>query len=418
MNTEVFRKHIQELINRHTFSEDFIFPDYPRLSLKNLLPQIAAIFGVGSLNCSTLPNDCLAEIQGIKRVILVVLDGLGYNRLLFHLDNHNSTFAELAEKGVLKPITTVFPSTTSTALTSLFSGLSPAQHQIIGYLMFSKKYALVHNTLDMKPVYGYSGKVELAQDYAKNIKPLIPTLEQNGIKTTLITKAQIIRSGLSHVTHKDIAPIPYLLSSDMWTHTIETMNNQSPCLSIVYYSGVDNLGHKYGAYSKEITFELTSIEHSLYDFIKSLSREVKDETLLIVTGDHGIAEIKQSYYLKDTPELMQHLFLPPVGDGRATYLFCKNGQREAFARSFEKQIEGFKLYSTDELIQRGLFGEPIDKDGLKERLGDFTALSNSDMLLEYPYFEEDREHPQLGAHGGMTAEEIVVPLLSTKLSNL
>jgi hypothetical protein len=270
----------------------------------------------------------------------------------------------------------------------------------------------------MKPVYGYSGRVELAQDYARSIKPLIPVLEQNGIKTTMITKAQIIRSGLSHVTHKDITPVPYLLSSDMWTHTIEAMNNQSPSLSIVYYSGVDNLGHKYGAYSKEITFELTSIEHSLNDFIKSLSREVKDETLLIITGDHGIAEIKQSYYLRDTPELMQHLLLPPVGDGRATYLFCKNDQSEAFAQSFEKQIQGFKLYSTDKLIQRGLFGEPIDKEALKEKLGDFTALSVSDKLLEYPYFEEDREHPQRGAHGGMTAEEMVVPLLSIKLSNL
>jgi predicted AlkP superfamily pyrophosphatase or phosphodiesterase len=284
--------------------------------------------------------------------------------------------------------------------------------------MFSKKYALVHNTLAMKPVYGYSDRVELAQDYARSIKPLIPTLEQNGIKTTLITKAQIIRSGLSHVTHKDIEPIPYLLGWDMWTHAIEAINNQNPCLSIVYYSGVDNLGHKYGAYSKEITFELSSIEHSLRNFIESLSREVKDETLLIVTGDHGIAEIKQSYYLQDYPELMQHLLLPPVGDGRATYLFCKNDRREAFAQSFEKQIEGFKLYPTDELIERGLFGEPIDKEGLKERIGDFTALSKSDTLLEYPYFEADREHPQKGAHGGMTAEEMVVPLLSAKLSNL
>lgn len=418
MNTQVFREHRDELIRKQAFSGDFVFPDYDGFNLKNVIPQTAAVFGVSSQGCSTLPGGCLAQTQGIKRIVLGIFDGFGYNRLLNHLDSHNGTFAEFAEKGTLKPITTVFPSTTSTALTSFFSGLSPAQHQIIGYHMYSKKYCVVHNTLDMKPVYGYNSKIELAQEYACNVKPLLPLLEQNGIKTSVITQAHTIRSGLSHITHKDVEPIPYLLSSDMWTHTIRAVTNHSPSLSIVYYSGIDNLAHKYGPNSKEITFEYTSIEHGLTDFIKELSPEVKKETMLVLTGDHGIAEVNPSTYLKDYLEIMQHLLIPPVGDGRATYFFCKADQKEAFVKAFEDNIQGFKLFPTDELIDRGLFGTPINRAELKERVGDFTAISAGACYLEYPYYEDDRQNRQLGAHAGMTADEMLVPLLSVRLSDL
>jgi len=244
MDTRFLEDQMDNLISNQSF-EEFILPDYSGLNIKNLLPQIGAIFGVGSLNCTTLPGNCLAEMESIKKVMLIIFDGLGYNRLLSHMNNHTGTFAELAEKGVLKPITTVFPSTTSTALTSIFSGLSPAQHQIIGYHMFSKKYGLIYNTLDMKPVYGYSGRVELAKDYSHNVKVLMPILEQNGIKVSIITKASIINSGLSQITQKDFAPIPYLLSSDMWTNSAQKLEKPAPSLSITYYSGIDNLAHKY-----------------------------------------------------------------------------------------------------------------------------------------------------------------------------
>jgi hypothetical protein len=70
------------------------------------------------------------------------------------------------------------------------------------------------------------------------------------------------------------------------------------------------------------------------------------------------------------------------------------------------------------LVKQGVFGEPINRWELGEKLGSFTVLSNSKRLLDYPYFDEDRQSPQRGAHGGMTAEEMIVPLLSVKLSQL
>ena len=418
MDTTIFREQSQNLVSQQQFAGDFVLPDYARLNLKNLLPQIATIFGVGTPDCLALPSDCLAQPEGVKKVMLVILDGLGYNRLLHHISSHNSTFRLIAEKGVLKPLTTVFPSTTSTALTSLFSGLSPAQHQVIGYHMFSKKYGLIYNTLDMKPLYGYSNRVELAKDYTRQIRLLSPLLEERGIAVSIVTKSHIVGSGLSQITHRDQTPIAYLSGSDMWTHSAHVLQKPGPLLSIVYYSGVDTLAHRYGAYSEEVTFELTTLEHNIEDFIERLSSDVKEETLLVFAADHGVANVEKSVYLKDCPELMQHLQLPPVGDGRASYLFCKPNEEEAFRSAFEHQAAGFKLFSTDELIDRGVFGTPLNLGELKEKLGTFTALSCSGGLLEYPFFEEDRQSPQRGAHGGMTEEEMIIPLFSIRLSEL
>jgi hypothetical protein len=204
----------------------------------------------------------------------------------------------------------------------------------------------------------------------------------------------------------------------MWVHTVKALTETEHCLSIVYYSGVDSLAHQYGAYSPEVSFELASIDHNLELFIDSLSQRVKEETLLVCVADHGIADANEAVYLNDCPQIVQHLLLPPVGDGRASYLFCKPSHEDSFRAAFEDAVSGFRLFSSDDLVKLGVFGEPINREELKEKVGSFTVLSSSRRILDYPFFEEDRQRLSRGAHGGMTAEEMVIPLLSVRLSDL
>ena len=62
-------------------------------------------------------------------VVLLVLDGLGWSEVESRV---------LRTLGSLDggPITTVVPSTTPTALTSISTGLAPAEHGVIGYRIF------------------------------------------------------------------------------------------------------------------------------------------------------------------------------------------------------------------------------------------------------------------------------------------
>jgi hypothetical protein len=110
--------------------------------------------------------------------------------------------------------------------------------------------------------------------------------------------------------------------------------------------------------------------------------------------------------------------LPPVGDSRAAFLTAKQGRSENLKSAFEKNVEGFRIVPSKELIDDGAFGRTTDSTLLQATVGDLTALSTCPNAIAYPFFEEDRNREQLGGHGGMTAEEVVVPFLSLNLAKI
>ena len=76
-------------------------------------------------------GDWVPEIaRDAPAVVLLVFDGLGWNALQEHKDRL-PTIAGMTGGA----ITTVVPSTTATALTSICTGLTPAQHGVLGYRM-------------------------------------------------------------------------------------------------------------------------------------------------------------------------------------------------------------------------------------------------------------------------------------------
>jgi hypothetical protein len=416
MNTNFFREEMEIFAKQRVFSNDFVLPDYERFNLKNLYALVGQAFGASSLAPAKFPKEYVDEFDGVEKVILFILDGLGYNRLLSYLDSFEGVFSELVERGVLKPLTCPFPATTSTSLTSIFTGLAPSEHKILGYHMFSKEYGLIFNTLDMRPVYGFSSHVNIADAFARKVEPWMNKLQEQDVETSIVTKGTIIGSGLSKVIHRNQQVKSYILQSDMLERCRKILEQPNRTLLMAYYSGIDTLEHKYGPYSEETTAEIQSVEANLGNFLNKLSEDTKKHTLMILTADHGVSPTSKYYCLKDFPAITENLMLPPVGDSRATFLFSKPGQSDKLVDAFRKSVEGFQLFPSKKLIDKGAFGQTVDSHSLEEVVGDFTALSASQNALQYPFFDEDRRRMQLGSHGGMTAEEIFVPLLSAKLS--
>jgi hypothetical protein len=418
MNTKSFREEMEALAKQRSFYDDFVLPDYERFNVVNVSAMIGNIFGIDSLSSAKFPNEYLDDFHGVEKVLLIIVDGLGYHRLLAHIDNYGGMFSEMAEKGVLKPLTSTFPATTSTSLTSIFTGLQPSEHNLIGYQMFSKEYGLIYNTLDMKPIYGYSSRIEIAKELSKKIRPWTSLLEEHHVRTYVVTRGSLIGSGLSKVVHRDEEMIPYMLDSEMFAKCGKVLEQQSRTLLMAYYSGIDAMEHKYGPCSEEVTFEMQSFEYNLKNFLNKLSDVTRQRTLILITADHGVSETSRAYYLKDTPEIVNDLLLPPVGDSRATFLFAKQGRSKNLEEAFLRSTEGFRLLQSKELIEAGAFGQAANSSSLEATVGDFTALSTSQNVLLYPFFDEERTREPLGSHGGMTAEEIIIPLLSLKLSKV
>jgi hypothetical protein len=403
-------------VAKRVFLDDFVLPDYDAFNVRNIKSVVGKVFGVGSLGMAPLSDGVLDDFGGVEKVFLVVMDGFGLNRLLAHVKSHDGTFSGLIGKGVLELLTSPFPATTSTSLASIFTGLTPAEHGILGYQMFSREYGCVVNTLDMKPVYGYSSEVEIARDLSKRIKPWLPALQTSGVRTLIATKGSIMGSGLSRVIHAEQDVMPYVLESEMLVKCRKALEQQGPVFLVLYYSGIDTLEHKYGPYSEEVTEEIESFEFLLKNFLAKLSDATKRETLIILTSDHGVCQTERTFYVKDSPEIASKLLVPPVGDSRAAFLFAKQGETENLKGALERSLEGFKLIESGRLIESGAFGRTADATSLQSLVGDFAALSKGPTALAYPYYEDDRNREQRGGHGGMTAEEVVVPLLSMRLS--
>ena len=416
MDTRFLEEERDTFVRQRVFLDDFVLPDYDVFNIRNIKSLVGKIYGVNSLKSAGFPDGFVDDFGGVQKVFLVVMDGLGYNRLLAHVKRYNGAFSELITKGVMKPLTSPFPATTSTSLTSIFTGLTPSEHGVIGYQMFSQEYGCVFNTLDMKPVYGYSSEVEIARDLSRKIKPWMPILQGHGVSTLIATKGSIIGSGLSRIIHADQDLTPYILESEMLVKCRRVLEQQGPVFLVLYYSGIDTLEHRYGPNSEEVTSEIQSFEFLLKTFFNKLSDFTKKETLIMLTSDHGVCETQRTHYVKDHPEVASRLQLPTVGDSRCGFLFAKQGEKEKLKSAFERSLDGFKLVESSDLIDGGAFGRIVDSMSLKSVVGDFAALSKGPNALSYPYFEDDRNREQHGGHGGMTAEEVVVPLLSMRLS--
>jgi hypothetical protein len=118
------------------------------------------------------------------------------------------------------------------------------------------------------------------------------------------------------------------------------------------------------------------------------------------------------YELRNHPELSRFLHILPTGESRLMYLFVRPGQVEQVQSYFERVWAGeFIFLDPSEAIRNGLFGPGIPHPRLADRLGDLIVAARKDAYLWWA----EKENPLIGRHGGLSADEMLVPLLSVEL---
>src|SRR4030042_3491423 len=100
-------------------------PDYTKDNIVNLASSVLKTFDFES------PYPALNELSDLSNytnVILLLIDGLGYEFLMKYGQD------SLLKSHLKKKLTTVFPSTTASAVTTLETGVAPQQHGITGWV--------------------------------------------------------------------------------------------------------------------------------------------------------------------------------------------------------------------------------------------------------------------------------------------
>lgn len=286
------------------------------------------------------------------KVLFILIDGLGYS---------------LAEKVGIKAekIHTVFPTTTITVLATIFTATPPGVHGLMGWRIFDKENGRIVNLLEdhveMPKVNTYLGEKDVI------VAPGLPLFKR-------LFKAIGLRI------------IPYYSPWDAITQTHEVAKREEPNFIFLYLPFVDLASHYYGPNSPHTM----RVAREVYSLAENLARDLSNKYSVVITADHGHVEVEGIVNIgKDTLEAS---VLPPYGDLRNLMFVSKKDMREYLSKY------GLLTYDREKLVK--LTGG--------ENVPDYAGVPEDNKL--YMYWDGDEKYYK-GAHGGMSKEEIEIPLI-------
>lgn len=406
---------------------DSIYPMYDGLSLVNLPASICRWLGAPPFGASPLSREILDLYpQTFLHVILLVVDGLGLNMLedalsLARQDSDYTAWHELAAEAALAPLTSVVPSTTATALTTFWTGRPPSQHGIMGYEVWLKEFGLIANMILHNPA-SYSGDVGGLTKAGFDPRTFLPVptlgphLAQEGIVSYAFQHFSIAHSGLSTMLLPGAEVCPYRSLSDLWV-TVDDLLNQRPQernYVYIYWGALDEHSHRFGPHDERVRRELADFSRQLGRFVRGRRLTGRQDTLLIVTADHGhiFTPRRADYAVFNNPDLLSCLTMVPSGEARLPYAFLRPGREEMFLRYLEKTWPGqFLAVPSGQAIEAGLFGGAEVYERLADRVGDYLVIPQGNA---YWWFSQ-RENHLLGRHGGLSRTEMLVPFFAAAL---
>ncbi len=398
-------------------------PDYSKRSIVNLSNFVLDFF-----NCPTYhpPLDIMDKIKKPnkkKKVIMFVIDAMGRDNLQSALENSPFLRSELQfyEKEVL---TSVFPTTTTAALTSYNTALSPLEHGMLGYTLFLSDYSSLVNMIMLSPP-------ELERDILTqsglnpmkflNQPTIFETLQENDVKCWTITSDLFVESGLTKMHHKGSAKRSYSGMLEMFYQLLRTIEEEdSRTFIFVYWGLTDTDGHHYGTQSRPYQGGIEYLFKMLKDEVMDrMSRQQLEETLFLISSDHGQIDTtwQDEEWITSEDELFEQYLHPPIsGEPRAVYFNVKDPV--AFSNYFNKRFSRrFYLVEKKQAIAKNLFSEntvplKISERDYKEnisRLGDYIAIAKRGYSLHFKH--HGKTYTLKGKHGSLTREELLVPLL-------
>ncbi len=420
--TRESRTHFQEL----NLPPEFIAPNYRGRSIVNVAASITHLLGIQTPN-PPLDAELLGSLaDDVKRVVLVIVDALGDQRFRDALDtNSQNGFHPLIRDGArLETITSVFPSSTTAALTSLWTGCTPAEHGFMGYTLFLHEFGVRANMIDFSPIATETlGRGQLLDSGLKPEEWLaVPSLPQMlakvGVHTYNLIEQPFQRSALSQVQIRGAKETRgFVSSSDMWVVLREWIDHKphERALFVAYWSAIDTISHTYGPSSDTVSAEINNLAYSFErEFLRPLSDSARQGTLFLLTADHGQIDtpIGRTIYLSHHPDLRNRLLMSFTGEPRAAYLHVRQSEIENVRDYFASHLhQEFCVLDSQAALDAGLFGGGTLAPEARRRIGDLIVLPRAN----YSLWDKDREPRLLGRHGGMTEQEMLVPLIVARL---
>lgn len=379
-------------------------PAYDGGSIANLMASLGAALGAPATPYRTLTSLPAERLGAARRIALVVIDGLGAELL-----------AHLAPGGTLAAyghgtMTSVFPPTTASAVTTFMSGLAPQQHGLTGWFMHFRKLGAVTAVLPFVPRFSRQGLS------ASNIEPgdLIdaPSFAARIARpSAMLLPQDLADSGFSRLLGAGARRDGYADLADFAARLAAFVRGDDDAAYLyAYWPELDRLAHLHGPSGTAVATHFAALEAALDGIMREAAAS---GTLLIVTADHGFIDSGEDerIELDDHPELAAMLALPLCGEPRTAYAYVRASAADDFEAYVAAELgEALSLHDSAAFIADGWYGHGPAHPELAARTGDYVLCLRERLTLRDSVVGE-RPFKLRGQHGGTSAAEQNVPLL-------
>ena len=284
------------------------FPDYNNC-LTNLSNSILKYFGLDTYHSTLSSIDKLLE-KDYKNIIVLLYDGMG-SKILKNILSDESFLI----KNKLCDINSVFPATTAAATTSLLSGLNPCEHGYLGWDVYfddiDKTVSVFRNTekdskevldVDIKEKLKYSSIIELINE------------------KTEYSAYSLFPFGVGAYEDLDM----------LYKQIINLSKLDGKKFIYAYVEEPEYSLNELGVNDSKVVDMINKFNNDVENLVKNL-----EDTLLIVTADHGHTEASP-IYLEDYSDIYNLLDRTTSIDSRATAFKIKSGKENKFVELFNK----------------------------------------------------------------------------------
>jgi len=374
-------------------------PDYAGGSLVNLVASIVAARGGNALH-PALKNLRHEELRAARNLVLLLIDGLGDNYL-----TRRGAGGALA-RARRAALTSVFPSTTASAITTSYTGRTPLEHGLTGWFTYFGEAGCVAAAL---PFRSRGDMLPLAQ---RGVTPeqiyRSPSLfEHLPVRSIVVTHKDIVDSQYNARHCRGAQRVAYETLDELVTQVEGAVKSGDDRKFVyAYWPVYDMVSHRFGAESAQALAAFEAIDAA---FGRLAARLSGTESLLIASADHGFIDVAPEESLELPSFLASELRLPLCGERRVAYCYVHH------AKSFIEKAKDWLGERADvmpsrQLVDEGWFGPGVPHPRFAERIGDVALVMRGRYTVKDWTAGESR-HLHIGNHGGTSADEMMIPLI-------
>ena len=361
-----------------------VVPAYHDACVTALVPAL--------LEGSAAPTWLPAKVLQARQILLLVLDGLGW----LQLRNRTEVAPTLTDMAG-GSITTVAPSTTAAALTSISTGLPPGEHGMVGYRIAvggssGPPHGEILNALRWSTGNG---------DARRRHDPrLFQPCEMFGSqRPPVVTRAQFADSGFTAAHLSDTRLFGYADRGGLVDQVLGAFAREEPFV-YAYWDDIDRTAHEFGL-AERYNDELAACDAMVAELLHRLPAG----TAVVVTADHGQVHVGER--LIHLPAEVTGLVDGQSGEARFRWLHSRPGAASDLLAAAHQAFDHVGwVRSVDEVVSAGWLGDQVTSTA-RGRLGDVAVAARDPVAFVDP--AEASSIELIGRHGSLTADEMLVP---------